>query len=193
MVSLLIVAALAAPSFWEARPPSAWTAEEIEQLLTNSPWAQVVEAPRKQGGIAVYLATARPARQAEEELQRRRPQPPPVEDAAAEEYREFLRENAGKVIVLAVRLPYTAALRDDAEVRRMERDSVLRVGRRRFRMTGHFPPAPLDPCLRLVFPREVRPDDRTLRFELYLPGLPNPYRWAEFRLNEMKYKGAVEY
>jgi hypothetical protein len=71
----------------------------------------------------------------------------------------------------------------------MEKESVLRIGRRKYRMTGHFPPAPTDPYLRLVFPREVDPQDKSLRFELYLPGVPSPYRWAEFRLREMRYRG----
>jgi hypothetical protein len=191
MVALLLAALLAAPPFWEAKPPSAWTSEEIQLLLRDSPWAQEVAAPIEKGGVVVYLATARPLRAAEEELIRRNPRLRSLEDPDAEEFREFLRENAGKVIVLAVQLP--RALTDDAEIRRMEKECVLKVGRRKYRVTGHFPPAPTDPHLRLVFPRDVRPEDKTLRFELYVPGLGNPYRWAEFRVRELKYKGAPEF
>jgi hypothetical protein len=189
MVVELMVAALLAPPFWELRPPSAWTEAEIGQLLSNSPWAQRVEGPLTGGGVVVYLATARPAREAEEELLRRGGRAPSSEVVAADEYREYLRRNAGKVIVLAVRLPVMTAFLDEAELRRMEKDCVLRVGRRKYRMSGHFPPTFMDPCLRLVFPREVDPQDKTLRFELYLPGVPSPYRWAEFRLKEMGYGG----
>jgi len=185
-----MVAALLAPPFWDLRPASAWTAEEINQLLSNSPWAQAVEGPLKEAPVVVYVATARPAREAEEELRRRGMRSAPAEDrAAGDEYREFMRRNAGKVIVLAVRLPPMRILEDEAELRRLEKDCVLRVGRRKYGMTGHFPPTFADPCLRLVFPREVDPADRTLRFELYLPGVPSPYRWAEFRLKQMGHRG----
>jgi len=191
MVALWIVAALLAPPFWEARPPSAWTAEEVRQLLTDSPWAQAAKAPREEQGVVVYLATARPVREAEE--LRLGGVLRPGENSSAGEYREFLRENAGKVIVLAVQLPLAAILRAAPDIPRMEKESVLKIGRRKYRMTGHFPPAPGDPYLRLAFPREVRPGDKTLSFELYLPGLPAPYRWAQFRLSQMNYRGAVEY
>ncbi len=193
MVVLVVLAALAAPSFWEVRPPAAWSAPEIHQLLTNSPWAQAVTGPLKDHGVVVYLATAPPAREAEQELQRRGQRPAPAEDPPSEEYRQFLRQKEGQVIVLAVRLPYLPGLEQEAERRRMEQDCVLKVGRRQYRMIGHFPPTPGDPCLRLVFPREVRPGDKTLRFELYLPGVPNPDRWAEFRLSQMKYRGEAAY
>ncbi len=186
MLALLI---LLAPPFWEARPPSAWTDEEIRQLLTDSPWAQEATAAHGDGGVPVYLATARPVQEAEAGLIRRNHAPSPGEDTVSEEYRKFLRDNQGSVIVLAVRLPGGRALTEEAEIRRMEKESVLRIGRRKYRLTGHFPPAPTDPCLRLVFPREVDPQDQALRFELYLPGLPSPYRWAEFRLREMRYRG----
>ncbi len=191
MLALVIFAALAAPAFWEVKAPSGWTDEEVKQLLTNSSWAQTAAAPREEGGMVVYLATARPAREAEEELRRRDARLRSIEDPTAHEYREFLRENAGRVIVLAVRFP--SALTDDAEVHRMEKDCVLKVGRRKYRLMGHFPPTPSDPFLRLVFPREVNPEDRTLRFELYVPGVSSPLRWAEFRLKELKYKGALEF
>jgi len=189
MVGALILAVLLAPPFWELRSASAWTAEEIDQLLSDSPWAQRVEGPLAGGSVVVYLATAQPAREAEEELLRRGLRPQPVEVPVSDEYREFLRRNAGKVIVLAVRLPVMAAFGDEAELRRMEKESVLKVGRRKYRMTGHFPPTLADPCLRLAFPRDVDRQEKTLRFQLYLPGVPSPYRWAEFRLREMGYRG----
>lgn len=190
---VLALAVLAAPPFWELKPPSAWTDEEIRQLLTDSPWAQSVAAPSDASGVVVYLATARPVREAEQELIRRSGKSQGVEDPEPDEYRDYVRQNAGKIIVLAVRVPNPGALQHEAEVRRMEKESVLKVGRRKYRTTGHFPPAPTDPWLRLVFPREAGPQDKSLQFELYLPGLANPLRWAEFRMRELKYGGAPEF
>jgi hypothetical protein len=193
MVALALLAALAAPPFWEARPPEAWSREEIGQLLSDSPWAQAVAGPFKDPGVIVYLATARPAREAERELMRRGLRPAPAEGSPSGEYEAFLRENGGRVIVLAVRVARLPALEQEPERRRLEQDCVLKVGKRKYHLIGHFPPTPEDPCLRLVFPREVGTADKALRFELYLPGLPNPDRWAEFRLREMNYRGEAAY
>ncbi len=43
-LSGLIPAGFAANRFWESRPPSQWTPEEIQQLIANSPWAKQVTA-----------------------------------------------------------------------------------------------------------------------------------------------------
>lgn len=193
MVGMWLLAALAAAPFWEARPPGAWSTEEIRQLLSDSPWGQVVTGPLGDRGVVVYLATARPVLEAERELVRRGLRRAPAEGSPSGEYEAFLRENQGRVIVLAVRLAQLPALEHEAERRRMEQDCVLRVGRRKYRLTGHFPPTPDDPCLRLVFPRQAGPADKTLRFDLYLPGVPHPDRWAEFRFSRMKYRGETAY
>jgi hypothetical protein len=174
--------------FWETKPPAQWTDAEVQELLTNSPWAQPAVDSRG-AGVAVYLASARPMREAELELARRQP---PADDPGAEEYRDFLRENQGKQIVLAVTLPDRKALEDPVEVRRMEEECVLKVGRKKYQMTGHFPPGMTDPYLRLVFPRAAIAGDKSLVFELYVPGVPSPYRQVEFRMQELVYRGVVE-
>ncbi len=40
------------PEFWEKKPPSEWTSEEIDRLITRSPWAKQVspESKAPQGG-----------------------------------------------------------------------------------------------------------------------------------------------
>src|ERR1017187_11017459 len=64
--------ALLASPFWETKAPSEWTDAQIELLLHDSPWAEMAEpAP----AVQVYLATARPLREAEAELARRRGKP----------------------------------------------------------------------------------------------------------------------
>jgi hypothetical protein len=68
----------------------------------------------------------------------------------------------------------------------------MRVGRKRFKMSGYFPPSPGDPYLRLAFPREVTSSDKILTFDLYLPGVPIPFRKAEFTLKDMLWKGKLE-
>jgi hypothetical protein len=59
-------------------------------------------------------------------------------------------------------------------------------------MTGHFPPTAGDRFLRLAFPREVQATDKTVVFDLYLPGVPNPYREAEFQVKDMLVNGKLE-
>jgi len=48
-----------------------------------------------------------------------------------------------------------------------------------------------DPFLRLVYPRVVGEHDKTVTFELYLPGY-GPYHEAEFRVRDLQYKGKLE-
>jgi len=45
--------AAAGPEFWDKKPPSEWTTEEIDRLITRSPWAKEVIAeylPQQAGG-----------------------------------------------------------------------------------------------------------------------------------------------
>jgi len=42
-----------------------------------------------------------------------------------------------------------------------------------------------------VLPRSVAARDKTVTFELYLPGY-GPYHDAEFRVRDMMYKGKLE-
>jgi len=74
----------------------------------------------------------------------------------------------------------------------MEEESVMRVGRKKFKMTGHFPPSPSDPYLRMAFPRQVTVNDKAVSFELYLPGVAIPFRAIEFTLKDMLVRGKLE-
>jgi hypothetical protein len=42
----------AASNFWERKPPEQWTPEEIDRLLTRSPWARAVSAEAPPGDTA---------------------------------------------------------------------------------------------------------------------------------------------
>jgi hypothetical protein len=59
-------------------------------------------------------------------------------------------------------------------------------------MTGHFPPSAGDPYLRIAFPREVTANDKSVNFELYVPGVGIPFRSVEFRVKDMTVKGKLE-
>jgi hypothetical protein len=181
--------------FWEAKPAAEWSDSDVDLLLTNSPWAQQAISGRSSTGALVYIASAHPIREAEAERERRsleKSKKPPVEDPNAGEYADFLRDNEGKYIVLAVRIPNPKVLADPAEVKRMEEACVLKVGQKKYKMTGHFPPSPSDAWLRLVFPRVVTEADKSFRFELYIPLVQDPYRFAEFRVRDLMYKGRLE-
>jgi hypothetical protein len=114
-------------------------------------------------------------------------------DVLQEEYRAWLEENRQTQLVLAIRVTNTKVFSDEREVRRMEEQCVMRVGRKKIKMTGHFPPSAADPYVRLAFPREVQLSDKTLAFDLYVPGVSAPFRTAEFALREMLVDGALEY
>jgi len=195
MQALVVLMLLAGAPFWEAKPPRQWTAEEMDAIFHESPWAKMLSLQTAIGNVPpvhVYLATAKPMQEAELEAKRRLGNNRPAEDAADDEYRAFLRESGDKYIVLAVRLPDLNALADSKESRRMEEESFLRVGRKKHKIAGHFPPTPSDPYLRLVFPRAVEEQDKSLSFELYLPSAPAPYRSVEFQLKALYYKGKPE-
>ncbi len=177
---------LSAPPFWEIKPPGEWSDQEIRQLLTESPWAQPAIAPGAGSpGVTVYLATARPVREAE----RRREAA--LEPFLSEEYRDFLEENRGRVIVLAIEAPGFDP-NNEKEVKRVEQECILRIGRRRVKMSGYFPPLPADPYLRLAFPRALTPADKSLVFDLYLPWVPQPFRQVEFRIKDLTWRGNPE-
>src|SRR5260370_42640886 len=77
---------LLAASFWETKPPKEWSEAELKQLLTDSPWAQMVTAPGKIAGppVQIYIATATPIQQAETERDRRFRKKTATDDMAAE-------------------------------------------------------------------------------------------------------------
>jgi hypothetical protein len=191
--AILLCALLAAP-FWEAKAPRDWTDAEIARLLSDSPWARaaIAQAIVGSAGIQTYLSSALPVQEAEAEVKRRRQirnRPGPVE---TDEYLEFLKEQHGDSIVLTVGFPDPTQLANTAEVKRMEEECYMQVGRKKYKMTGHFPPTADDPYLRLVFPRAIGPKDKRIEFDLYLPGAPEPYRLAEYVIAELMYKGKLQ-
>ncbi len=194
MALLLYVSWLLAVPFWESAPPVEWSEEQLIGLLNDSPWAQTVGDGAGLAGppVLMYLASATPLRQAEEELIRRRyKQQPDLHAAivdAREEYKAYLAEQAGKVIVVVVPLDANA-LADAGETKRMESQSLLRVGKRKVKTAGHFPPTPADPILRLIFPRDLAEGTKEFTVEVYLPSISGPYRSATFRVKDLVYRG----
>jgi hypothetical protein len=189
---VLIAAALFAAPYWEAKAPREWSEQELRKLTEDSPWAQIAETPREglAPGVQVYIASATVTREAEAEFARRRK----IEsDLLREEYEAFLREEGAKAVVLAVYVSDASRLADASEAARMQEDSVLRVGRKRLKMTGHFPPTSADPFLRMVFPRPESGGEKSFTFEIYVPGVPSPYRRVEFQLRNLTYKGKSDY
>jgi hypothetical protein len=199
-MKLLAVLLMYTASFWETKAPADWTDEELLKLFTDSPWAQMAEAAMQKeshgsGGVQVFLATAGPMQEAEKERQRRyvrKSNRPVVESPMDTEYRLWLEDNHATQIVLAVRVPWTKDFGDAGEVKRMEEESIMRVGRKKYKMTGHFPPTQNDVYLRMAFPRQVAESDKSVVFELYVPGLTPPFRTVEFRVKDMVVKGKLE-
>lgn len=195
MTHWLLLLFLFADPYWISKPPAEWSDAQLLALLTNSPWAQPVEGPGQNSPpVEVFLATAAPIELAEKEQARRaqiRSKPgTPVPDNA--EYRLWLEDNRATQIVLAVYIQNNKGFLDEREVRRMEDESVMRVGKKKIKLTGSFPPSDSDPYLRLAFPRQVDLGDKTLIFDLYLPGVPAPFRSAEFKLKDMVSAGKLE-
>jgi hypothetical protein len=186
MHAIALWLALAAAPFWETKTPAEWSEEQLHILLTDSPWAQAVA----KGESFAFLATARPMQELEREIWRRRQkkgsEPPDPE------FTDFLAQDQGRHIVLAISYTNAKPLADAVESKRMEEQSVLKVGKKKYKMTGQFPPTPMDPYLRLVYPREIGPNDKSLVFELYLPGTSGTYQMVEFRTKELLYHGKPE-
>jgi hypothetical protein len=181
-----------AQPFWETKPPERWTAQEIEEIRHDSPWALSV-GPDPQ--VLIYLATAAPIEEAEAEARVRTKKPLDEPDP---DYLDYLRENRDSQMVVAI--PYTAkgalasakvGFAKPEEVHRMEEESSMVVGRNTYKMVGHFPPTDADPVLRLVFPRAADTPDKTVVFRLYVPGVEWPDREAEFRIKDLMYHGKL--
>jgi len=171
--------------FWEAKPPERWSDREIEAIRTDSPWAVSVGPEPK---VLVYLASARPVEDAEEEarLRIRNPLANPDPD-----YLDYLRENGDKHFVLAVPDVTLSRLAKTGEEKAIEENTEMVIGRKSYKIIGHFPPTESDPVLRLVFPREAQATDKSVVFHLYLPGLPFPHRETEFRMKDLMYHGKL--
>ena len=189
----LAVALFLAAPFWETKTPREWTEQELETLLTDSPWAAMVAAPGDAPPVQVYLASAGPMQQAEAERIRRQPRngakPPTDMDL---EYQAWMRENRATSIVVAIAILRLNDGQLEEESQRMQDESVMRIGRKKFKMTGYFPPTAGDPYLRLAFPRKVAEADKNVRFDLYIPGAPMPYRSIEFKIRDMMVNGRLE-
>ena len=187
--------------FWQEKMPADWTDVELSQLFANSPWAQVVGAPSRSAPappVQVFLATATPMVEAEKERAKRlkarkKAGEEEKEDPLAEEYQAWLEDNRATQIIVAIRMGSNLKMSDEAEVKHMEEDSFLQVGRKKVKMTGHFPPTSRDPYLRMAFPRTPLADEKTLTFALYIPGLPLPFREVQFRLKDLLLNGKPEF
>jgi hypothetical protein len=198
-MKLLAMLLMLFASFWETKAPADWTDEELLRLFTDSPWAQMAGAAAQVeshgAAVQLYLATAGPMQEAEKERQRRyvRKSNRPVEESPMDtEYRLWLEDNRGTQIVLAVRIPRTRDFDDAGQTKRMEEESIMRVGRKKYKMSGHFPPTQNDVYLRMAFPRQVSESDKSIEFDLYLPGVTPPFRTVEFRVKDMITKGKLE-
>jgi hypothetical protein len=192
----LLLAALAfSDPFWETKAPSNWSNNELETMLTASPWAQISRGKGRMAGIPlqIYIATAKPMVDAEKEheIRTRRPGAPAGEDLMAAEYRVWLEDNRESQIIVAVHLPKNDAFSDAKDIKRLEKECVMHAGKKKFLMTGYFPPSTRDPYLRIAFPRKVELSDKTLMFELFFPGVPNGFREVEFDLKEMVIGGRL--
>lgn len=183
----LLLAALffLAPPFWETKPPERWTARELDTVRHDSPWAQTLGPEPK---VLVYLATAGPIEDAEAEERLRTKAPLAEPDA---DYLEYLWEHREQHFVLAIPEVTLAGLQKPGEERLMEEQTQMVVGRKAYKIIGHFPPTEADPVLRLVFPREVQATDKSVLFHLYLPGMPFPTRDLEFRTKDLMYHGKL--
>jgi len=179
--------------FWESRAPAEWTTAEVRAMLTESPWVQGISPPPTMQAV---LATAKPVEEAEAELSRRGLGDPLAGTGPSQapdvDYLDYIREHRPDQFVLAIPYSNLAGFAEAAEERHLEEETVMRLGRRRIPMTGHFPPTPSDPVLRLVFPRAATRSDKSVAFDLYLPGVPHPARMVEFRVKDLLYHGNLE-
>ncbi|HWC95203.1 MAG TPA: hypothetical protein VG456_00600 [Candidatus Sulfopaludibacter sp.] len=169
--------------FWETKPPEKWTDEEVGIVLTASPW---IGHTRGEAASTVYFATAGPIQQAEAELRRRSKNEPPDPD-----YVDYLQEHRDEVFVLAIAYAKPVPL-SAVEIRRMDEQTEMKIGKKPYRILGHFAPTPADPVLRLVFPRTVKATDKLVEFKLYVPGLPFPERDVSFYVQDLLFRGTLE-
>ena len=191
-MTLLVAAGPPQPranAFWNTKAPADWSIEEVRQMLSQSPWATVSNATMG-APLRIHLASAEPMREAEvRERQALRFRVDP--GANFEEYQSMLKEE--RYIALAVLPRDATAISDAIESRSLEHDSMLHIGKRSYKVVTHFPPTPGDPYLRYIFPRDVKPSDRALLFDIYIPGVSYPQRHIEFDLRDMMYKGKMAY
>lgn len=193
-MKFIAILLLLSGQFWESKAPADWSQSELNILLTDSPWAQMVQAPGSGAAppVQVMIATAGPIEQAEKEWDRRVTKKKPEQDVLEDDYRAWLDENRAKQIVVAILVNKRDAFSDERETRTMEQESVMIVGHKKYKMTGFFPPTSADRYLRLAFPREVSAADKSVTFDLYVPGVGIGYRLAEFKVKDMIVNGKLE-
>jgi hypothetical protein len=208
MIWLALAALLFADPFWQTKPAKDWTDAELLQFLSDSPWAQMAAQPAKpEGGknagegklVQVYLATAGPVVTALAERDRRMELRRPgitkalAEDPLSEERALWFADHRTEYIIVAARVENNDAFSIEKETSRMERDSVLEVGRTQVKVSATFPPTHTDPHLYLAFLRDpVAASGKDLSFALYLPGVPAPYRIVTFKIKGMMVDGKLE-
>ena len=184
MRALLPLLFLVAGPFWETKPPETWTMEEVDIVLKSSPWVAALGGSPE---LQAYFATAAPIEMAEGERRKRMKGPAPDPD-----YADYLRENRENAFVLAIPYPKIAGASKGDEDKRLEEQSVMKIGHKAYKILGHFPPTPSDPVLRLIFPRVVKPTDKSIEFELYLPNLSFPERSVSFFVKDLMFRGNLE-
>ena len=209
MIWLLLALLAFADPFWQTKPVTEWTDIELAQFLGDSPWAQMAAAqagrpqPGKNAGqdqlVQVYLASAGPVMKAVAERDRRMDLRRPgtakslANDPLSEERSAWLADNREGHVIAAVRVGNNDAFSSAAETRRMEQDSAMDLGSVKVKVGATFPPSSSDPHLYLAFPREqLGSSDKTVVFELYLPGVAQAYRTVTFKLKDMLVDGKLE-
>ena len=74
-------------------------------------------------------------------------------------------------IILVARVGNNSAFTSEAEMRHMQQDCALDLGRVKVKMSGYLRPASSDSHLYLVFPRGLGLADTILGCEIYWPGV----------------------
>jgi hypothetical protein len=175
--------------FWDTKPPEEWTVEEVQAMFEGCPWSRTLRV--RGDPLQAHLASAEPMREAEKRqraFQKRTGAP----DASFAEYLAMMDE--GEYIVLAVKIKDREKFSDGVMVNRMQKDTVMRVGKTSYPLFTHFPPSSSDPYLRLVFKRPaLGPGDKSIFFAFLVPGATDPYRNVEFYCKEMEFRGKLAY
>jgi hypothetical protein len=183
--SLLPALLFLSQPFWESKPPERWTDREIDDIRVSSPW---VERSGPAPILRIYLATAAPIEEAEIELRVRSKRPSQLDP----DYLDYVRINREKAFVLAIPYDAPGSMGNAGEIQRMDQECLMTIGRRTYKILGHFPPTTDDPVLRLIFPRVVTLNDKDVVFRLYLPGMTFPEREVRFRVRDLLYHGKLE-
>ena len=187
MLAALGLLFLLSHPFWETKPADRWTDREIDTVLHASPWSEPV-GPEPE--MLIYLATAAPIEEAEGELRLRSKHPLTEPDP---DYADYLRQNRAESLVLGVRWNPQTGFGTEPERKRMENECEMVIGKKTYKILGHFPPTTADPVLRLVFPRrELKLADKSVVFRLFLPGIAFPEREAQFWVKDLMYHGKLE-